>query len=239
MSRSRLLESIVLGGALCAGLFLLGTTLGQSLIEFRGYERSVTVKGLSVREVPADIAIWPISFISVGNDLEGVYRDLETKTALIVEFLKARGFEDGEITIGIPAVNDKQAQGHYDAARIKFRYSANQTITVYSDRPEDVRKSTADLIDLGKAGVALSQHGYNEAIQYLFSGLNEIKPEMVEEATRKAREVAKKFAEDSDSRLGKIKKARQGQFSIKDRDSNNPHIKRVRVVNTVEYYLSD
>ena len=62
---------------------------------------------------------------------------------------------------------------------------------------------------------------------------------MIEEATRNARRVAEKFAEDSDSVLGKIRSARQGQFSIQDRDSNNPHIKRVRVVSTLEYYLVD
>jgi hypothetical protein len=62
---------------------------------------------------------------------------------------------------------------------------------------------------------------------------------MVEEATRKAREVAQKFAADSDSRLGKIRRASQGQFSISDRDKNTPYIKKVRVVSTVEYYLSD
>ena len=69
--------------------------------------------------------------------------------------------------------------------------------------------------------------------------LNENKPEIIEEATRKAREVAEKFSSDSQSKLGKIKKASQGQFSISDRDKNNPHIKKVRVVTTVEYYLSD
>ncbi|MBW2072165.1 MAG: SIMPL domain-containing protein, partial [Deltaproteobacteria bacterium] len=72
-----------------------------------------------------------------------------------------------------------------------------------------------------------------------FTGLNKIKPEMIQEATAKAREVALKFAEDSKSKLGKIKRASQGQFSIKPRDKNNPHLKKIRVVSTVEYYLSD
>ncbi len=62
---------------------------------------------------------------------------------------------------------------------------------------------------------------------------------MIEEATRNARAVAEKFAADSQSRLGKLKRASQGQFTIEDRDSNTPYIKRVRVVSTVEYYLSD
>ncbi len=234
---NRILESLLLGISLCVGLYLLGSLLGGSLIAFKEYERSVTVKGLSEREVPADIAIWPISFVSVGNDLTAVYDDLEAKTALVVQFLEARGFEASEITVGIPALEDKQARGQYGSGKIQFRYSATQTVTVYSRDPGRVRSSTAELIELGKAGIAFSR--YRSSIEYLFSGLNEIKPAMVEEATRKAREVAQKFAEDSESRLGKIKRARQGQFSIQNRDSNNPHIKKVRVVNTVEYYLSD
>ena len=74
---------------------------------------------------------------------------------------------------------------------------------------------------------------------FIFSKLNDLKPEMIEEATKNARAVAEKFAEDSKSRLGKIKSASQGQFSVEDRDSSTPHIKQVRVVSTVEYYLSD
>ena len=88
-------------------------------------------------------------------------------------------------------------------------------------------------------GYGFTGDAYQNPVEYLFSRLNEVKPEMIEEATRNAREVASKFAEDSNSRLGKIRQASQGQFSIEPRDTNNPHIKKVRVVSTVEYYLAD
>lgn len=96
-----------------------------------------------------------------------------------------------------------------------------------------------ELSDLGKKGIVFSGGNYQSQTEYLFTRLNEVKPEMIEQATRKAREVAEKFASDSKSTLGKIRKATQGQFSISARDKNNPHIKKVRVVSTVEYYLSD
>ena len=95
------------------------------------------------------------------------------------------------------------------------------------------------LSELGKQGIVLTGNNYAAQPEYLFTRLNSIKPQMIEEATRKAREVAEKFAQDSDSTLGKIRKARQGQFSISSRDNNNPQIKKVRVVSTIEYYLSD
>ena len=95
------------------------------------------------------------------------------------------------------------------------------------------------LSSLGKKGIVFSASNYETRTEYIFSKLNDIKPEMIEEATNNAREVAQKFATDSQSRLGKIKRAYQGQFTISDRDNNNPHIKKVRVVSTVEYYLAD
>lgn len=102
-----------------------------------------------------------------------------------------------------------------------------------------VRAAGRELLELGKAGVVLNQDNFELRTQYLFSGLNAIKPAMIEEATRNGREVAAKFAADSESQLGKLKSARQGQFTIDDRDSNNPHIKKLRVVSTLEYYLVD
>ena len=116
---------------------------------------------------------------------------------------------------------------------------ASQAVTVYSERVEDVREVMRNAGELGKKGVIISGGDYSLRTEYLFTRLNEIKPEMIEAATKEARKVAEKFAEDSNSELGKIKTASQGLFSISDRDRNNPHIKNVRVVSTIEYYLSD
>ena len=110
---------------------------------------------------------------------------------------------------------------------------------MYTPDVERVRTTGRRLVDLGKAGIVLTQNEWQHRPQYLFNGLNDIKPAMIEEATRNARLAAQKFADDSGSRLGKIRSARQGQFSVSDRDSNNPHLKRVRVVSTIRYFLSD
>jgi hypothetical protein len=134
---------------------------------------------------------------------------------------------------------DRHAQAYGDTANIMYRYSGGSTVTVYSNDVEAVRNAMKDVIALGKNGVALSGEEYQNQTQFVFSGLAALKPEMIEEATKNARAVAEKFAEDSESRLGKIRSAQQGQFSIENRDSTTPHIKKVRVVSTVEYYLAD
>ena len=239
MSEKRITEAFVLGALLCIGMALLGYLLSRSIIQIKALDRTVTVKGLSEREVPANIAIWPIKFNEADNELNNLFSTLQRKNGLVVEFLRNNGFEPDEIALSAPAIMDRQAQGYVDSNRIKFRYSGSSTITIYTKNVAAVRKTMKNLVELGKEGIAISGQDYNAKTEFLFTDLNDIKPEMVEEATKNAREVAEKFAKDSKSTLGRIKRARQGQFSITDRDSTTPHIKKVRVVSTIEYYLSD
>ena len=123
---------------------------------------------------------------------------------------------------------------------MNYRFKATSVITVTSSDVDKVRQLMRKQTVLMKQGIALVGEEYGgNAVTYEFMGLNKIKPQMVEEATKKARETAKKFAEDAESTLGSIKSAQQGQFSIENRDANTPYIKRVRVVTTVEYLLEN
>ena len=239
MTTARTREATILAASLVLGLGLLGWLLGGSLVRFKQFERTVTVKGLAEREVGADTVLWPITFTGADNDLEKLYTGLADHAGLVTTFLAARGFGDHEVTVAPPAVNDKLAQQWGGGADVGLRYTGTQTVTVSTGRVDAVRKALSDLAELGREGVVISGGDYQNRTQFIFSGLNDLKPAMVEEATRNAREVATKFAEDSESRLGKIKRAQQGVFSIDDRDANTPHIKKVRVVSTIEYYLAD
>lgn len=230
--------AFILGALLCAGLALLGSLLANGIITIKSLERTVNVKGLSEREVPADIAIWPIRFNEAGEDLNQLATLIQAKNTQVMDFLRANGFNDGEISLSPPALVDRKAQGYGDQ-NIGLRYSGASTINVYTTDVEKVRAAMAKIVELGKAGIAVAGQDYDVRTEFLFTKLNELKPAMIEEATRNAREVAEKFAKDSSSTLGKIKSASQGQFTIDNRDSNTPHVKKVRVVSTVEYYLSD
>jgi len=228
-----------LGLCILLGLAALGYQLSDAAIRFKQFERSVTVKGLSEREYPADIVIWPIQFTVASNDLGELYNAIDSGTAKINAFLTQQGITAADITVAPPVITDKSAQTYVSDARPEFRYSAMQNVTVYSANVAGVRKLMSRLSELGKQGIVFTGDNYQAQTQYLYTRLNEVKPEMVEEATRQAREVAAKFAADSQSALGKIRQASQGQFSVEARDQNNPHIMKVRVVSTVEYYLSD
>lgn len=228
VSATVLALSIVTGSAI----------LAKGLIEFRSMERVVQVKGLSERDVAADTVIWPIKFNDVDNNLTTLVANVERKNEQIQAFLKLQGFTQKEITVALPQIVDRQA-GYYDPNANQMRYTASSTVTVYSSNVDVVHHAMAKLLELSKTGIAIAGQDYDSKPEFIFSGLNELKPDMIAEATQNAREVAAKFAADSDSKLGKIKTASQGQFSITDRDSNTPYIKKVRVVATVDYYLSD
>ena len=218
------------------GLIFLGAMLPVTMSRFKASERTVSVKGLCEREIPADKAIWPLTFKVVGDDLGRVYSEIESKSAAISEFLEEGGISAEEISLGLPKISDKYAQ-EYGGNDRTYRYVATRTVTVCSHDVQKVLELMKSQSTLLGRGIALS-NDWDSTPQFNFEGLNSVKPEMIEEATKNAREVAQKFALDSGSRLGKIKNASQGTFSIEDRDSNTPSIKRVRVVTYVTYYLS-
>ena len=231
-------SAFILGAFIFLGLAIFGYQLGNAAIQYKEYERTVTAKGLSEREYPADIVIWPIQFTESSNDLTQLYSSIETSNSKIKSFLEKNKINSDEISLSSPIITDKSAQ-QYGNAKAEFRYTAQQTVTVYSKNIQLVQSVMKSLPELGKTGIAFTGNNYQSQTDYIFTQLNKVKPEMIEEATRNAREVAEKFAADSNSKLGKIRQAKQGQFSISARDKNSPHIKKVRVVSTVEYYLSD
>ncbi len=232
-------SAFILGIFLFLGLVGLGYLLADAAIDYKEYERSVKVKGLSEREYNADIVIWPIQFTLADNNMEMMYLNIETNAKKIKSFLLTGGLSEDEISVSAPQITDKLAREYSNNNYGKFRYSAIQSITVYSNKIETVRTLMKKISTLGKKGILFKTEEYNTQTEYIFTRLNEVKPDMIAEATRNARDVAEKFAADSKSTLGKIKKASQGQFSIYSRDRNNPHIKKVRVVSTITYYLSD
>ncbi|MDD5733171.1 MAG: SIMPL domain-containing protein, partial [Bacteroidales bacterium] len=143
-----------------------------------------------------------------------------------------------EIGINAPEIIDMSAE-RYSTTPAPYRYNVTSVITVSSNKVDLVRKLIADQGELLKQGIAITGGEYRYNTVYSFTALNDIKPQMIEEATRNARAAAMKFAQDSGSKLGKIRNASQGQFTISDRDENTPYIKNVRVVTTVNYYLKD
>ena len=219
---------------LAAGLTLGGYQIYRGIHEVAGMSRYVSVRGLSERVVEADRVTWPLSFNVVGNDLQVLYAELEQKQQSIVAFLRDNGVAADEIFIAPSSVNDRVANS-WNSQEVRYRYQTSATITVISTDVAKVQQIMLKQSDLIRQGVAVEANAYS--VRYEYTSLNDLKPEMVEEATRNARQVAQKFAADAECDLGSIKNASQGYFSVEDADDNTPQLKKVRVVTTVEYFL--
>lgn len=231
-------KSILQGLFLIIGLTILGYFIKSSVVTLKSYDRVVSVKGLAEMEVAANKVIWPVVYKEIGNDLSMLYKAINSKNDKIISYLKSKGIEDVEISISAPSIIDMNAE-RYQSQPSPYRYNITSVITVTSEKVGLVREIMSGQSELLSHGVALLAGDYQYQTQFVFTLLNEIKPGMIEEATKNARASAEKFAMDSNSKLGKIKNASQGQFTISDRDANTPHIKTVRVVSTIEYMLRD
>lgn len=224
---------------LAVGLLALGLCIKSGLKSFSDRDRVVAVRGLSEREVEANKVTWPVVYKIVGNDLPEIYDRIEATNKTIVQFLTDNGITASEYNIDAPDVVDLKADRYNNQSDIQFRYNVTSVITVTSGQVKLVRDLINRQGELLKKGIAVIAGDYNYRTIYEYTDLNVVKPEMIADATKNAREAAEKFAEDSGSDVGGIQSASQGQFSIDDRDPYTPFIKKVRVVTYVNYYLAD
>lgn len=223
---------------LAVGLIVAGVFIRKGLNDFSARNRVVTVKGLSEIEVPANKVTWPLTYKVLGNNLTNLYNEIKSSNEKIVAFLKSKGIKANEISINAPEIIDTQAD-RYNSNLSPYRYNVTTVITVTSNQVDLVRKLINEQSELLTQGIAITAGDYRYNVTYDYTGLNDIKPKMIEEATKNARTAGEKFAKDSGSKLGGIQRATQGQFTIDDRDPYTPFIKRVRVVTTIDYALED
>ncbi len=245
--RGSVLAAIVLAAGLVASAVIVVTVQK----ELRYAERTVTVKGLAERDVAADASVWQLGTSAAGDDLSATQTQMEKNTAAIRSFLVEKGFKEEEISLSPIRVIDRQAAQYGEQKAGQARYIIQGTVGLRTANVDLVQKVSRLTNELVRAGITLSQDNGCNAPSFLFTRLNDIKPEMLVEATQKARKAAEQFAADSGSKVGKIRRAWQGTFSIAERDQalssanddagynacNADPNKRVRVVTTVDYYL--
>lgn len=236
-----LVLSVVL---LALGVAYAGGQVHKGLVNFKSFDRSVTMKGLAQRDVVADLAIWPIAYTETGNDLATLQDLMDERGRAILNFLKKYGIAGDEVELQQVQVQDLMAQSYRQNNAVINRYILTQTYLVRTNNIEAVSKASKELGSLIRKGVVFSQSG-STAPTYLFTKLNDIKPAMIAEATKNARAAAREFAENSGQKVGGIKYASQGVFQILPRDEtytvpeSQQKNKTVRIVSTIRFYLED
>ena len=195
---------------------------------FSDQGKYVEVKGLSEKVVKADRAIWSLGFDVKSNDVNELYSTIERNTQAIESFLEEQGFTEDEMSTA--PVNVYQ-DTYRDA---QYRYNASVQMSVYTDKVDVAREASEKTIPLIRQGIIFN----NSYLDFEFTDLNSIKPEMLEEAIANAHVSAEQFANDAKARLGGISRANQGVFSITQKDPGSPEYKKVRVVSTLRFMLN-
>lgn len=235
MYKSQVLESLIVA----IGLVGMGFLVSGGLAKVGHKPRTVQVKGLAEKEVAANKVTWPLVVKYFDNDVNSLYQKVKDTNSKVTAYLKENGIKAEEITLQAPNITDRRAN-MYDYSNNNYnapRYFVTSVITVTSTNVQAVQKIIDNQGELLAIGIVPSSDEYQYNVSYEYTDLNKIKPGMIEEATKNARQAAEKFAKDSESTLGYIQEAYQGQFSIENRDSNTPYIKKVRVVTNVTYTL--
>lgn len=221
-------------GILAVGLIAGGYLLGDGLLRAKDAERAVTVRGLAERNVTADLATWTISYSATSTNLAEAQGKVRADTQAIEAFFKELGFPADALQPTGANVSSYTNEG-------LTTFTVRQRLALRTTDIARAQKAVARQFDLVGRGVFLEE---GSGMAYTFTKLNDIKPEMVAEATKDARAAAEQFAKDSDSGVGKIRQATQGYFEIEARDgeaggwgmADSPY-KKVRVVTTVSFSL--
>jgi uncharacterized protein len=237
---------LVFAAIIALGPLAAGFAIGNGLKSFRQNERYVEVKGLAERAVKADLAVWNLRFVTTGNDLPLAQAKIEQDGKALLDFMKQQGFTDDELALQRLDVVDLLAQAYRPDKADQGRYILGRTLTIRTNKVDLVDKTSSLTGELVKKGVIFDgSSGFSNTPYYFFTKLNEIKPEMIAEATKNAREAGQQFAKDSGADLGNIRYASQGYFSILP-GSQTPGAeegvqinKLIRIVTTVNYALKN
>lgn len=224
-------KNMIQGGSIVLAALVLGLFMVCTVKTLKSYDDTVKVRGLCEKEVPADRVVLRINYSDQDNELVDLRSRMEQSDKVIIDLLKKAGFSDEEIKYTSAHFNDRYDS--YYTSNIRFRYSASQTINVFTSKMDEVSEIQ------NKIDAELLKHNIisNTYASYEYNGLNDIKPSMIAESLENARTAADEFAKNSHSKIGKMRTASQGYFEVEDLDENTPQVKKVRVVTTVEYYL--
>jgi len=231
-------NTVIFAAALLAlAIVLGGYLLGDGVRRARMADRAVTVRGLAERDVTADLATWTLNISAQGTELSEVLTEMEQDTRAVQAFFRSRGFRPQDLSDAGVSVNQ-----FYDTNQGRNTVTVRRRIQLRTSDVMRARAAHGQQFELIRAGVAIEE---GSDINYSFTRLNDIKPEMIAAATRDARRGAERFAQDSGTAVGGIRSATQGYFSIGARAGNetaegsgsDSPFQKVRVVTTIEFYL--
>lgn len=239
---------------LSLGIFGAGFCIGKAFYLSKLLNSSVTVKGLTERDVKSDLGIWEIDYREIGGNLTDLNQRLEQDQKRVTDFLTSHGFTQRELDVQPIKLEDRIANGYQTTNPISpdQRYVVSGGIRVRSGNVNLIQQTNQQLGALLQMGVPLAFDisGLTPNPSFYYTVLDTIRPSMLADATRSARMIALQFAKDSGTELGAMQSANQGVFQIMARDTSTLSAdwnstqsalgsidKKIRLVTTINYRL--
>ena len=230
---------VIMGAVLSIGIAIGGYFISQVL--YNAKLNTAQTKGLAERRVVADRANWEISYGVEGSQsskIKNLYKLVELDKVRIMKVLIDNGFSEDEIKVGVVKYEVEEFRNE-DQKLVDTTRTLRGVISVETNNVNLVPKVRTKLNELLAEGLSVINHSPS----YTFTKLNDIKPEMLKEATINARTAANEFAKIANAKVIGIESARQGSFYIRDvgeEYSDDKKIeKEVRVVTTISFYLGN
>jgi uncharacterized protein len=247
--RNNSIAAVILGACLAVGLAGGGWLIGKGMTRFKSDARTVTVKGLVEREVQSDRAEWTLHLRRASDSLADAHTRISADRDTVIEFLRKQGFADAEIERLPTQTIDKLARDYESNQPIKLRYLVSTSLVVRTPNVPAVRSAVGATEELLKSGVILdAERDQGRANpRFIVSRFNELRPQLLADATKNARTTAEQFASDSGATVGRIRSANQGNIQIFGSDGNDESApfsptstpaKKIRVVSTFEFELN-
>lgn len=234
-------ELTLFGIFVAVGLSLAGYFVSQTLYRAKVALNTAEAKGLAEKRVTADTANWSVGFTVRGasrKDIPRLYKEAEQHQKTISDLIKQNGFDAEEIDLGVLNYNYQEYRDDQQKL-VDQIHTISGSINLETTKVAKIGEVRASVNKLIAQGIDID----NKTPAYRFTRLNEIKPDMLREATKNARLAANEFAENAGVQVGGIQSARQGSFYVRDAGEEYGDTvkidKDVRVVTTITFYLTE
>lgn len=210
------------------GVVVAACLFGNAIKNRNVADDTIAVIGLGTVDFVSDEIMWQGNFQFKSMDAKEAYNKILEDKAKVKQFFLQKGFADKEINFGgvnvtkaFKTIYIKNDNNYETRSETVFDgYVATQNVSfVAKKQPELMNKievvadQTAELIT---SGIEFNAN----AIQYTYSDLPSLKHDLIEKATKDARERAEKIIKTGDGARGKLKTASMGVFQITGVGSN-------------------
>lgn len=197
--------------------------LGSAFMNRNKTQGTISVTGLGQSDFISDLIVWEARFTRENLDLKQAYTDLENDKNAIKNYLINKGLPDSVIVFNAVTTSRNMKQNYTSSGQYigeEFTgYTLSQVVQIDSKDVEKVEKISREVTELLNQGIQL----YSLSPRYYYTKLDDLKIEMISQATENARLRAEQIAMNSGAQLGDLSLARMGIFQITGQNSNEDY----------------